>query len=133
MPKNADRSICVFFWSHNDLESNAEVRVEDDHHVQQVQDLHHVHHLQVRRGCVGSHGRGEEHGDGGGDVDVVLVVKSLRKAKRPVAVVSVGEPDKEKKKEEADKPEESKPLPACCRTCNSVVVWYDEPNVCSIL
>ncbi|CAL9126410.1 unnamed protein product [Musa textilis] len=56
-----------------------------------------------------------------GDVDVVLVVKALRKAKRPVAVVSVGEPDKEKK-EEADKPEESKPLPACCSTCNSVVV-----------
>ncbi|URE40460.1 Heavy-metal-associated domain [Musa troglodytarum] len=66
-----------------------------------------------------------------GDVDAVLIVKALRKKKRPAEVVSVGEPDKEKKEEK--KPEPSKPLPSCCTACKAVVVWYDEPNPCSIL
>ncbi|URE40457.1 Heavy-metal-associated domain [Musa troglodytarum] len=61
-----------------------------------------------------------------GDVDAVLIVKALRKKKRPAEVVSVGEPDKEKKEEK--KPEPSKPLPSCCTACKAVVVWYDEPN-----
>ncbi|CAD5165791.1 unnamed protein product [Musa acuminata subsp. malaccensis] len=73
-----------------------------------------------------------------GDVDVVLIVKALRKKNRPAQVVSVGEPDKEKKDEkkdekEDDKKEPSKPLPSCCTACKAVVVWYDEPNPCSIL
>lgn len=74
-----------------------------------------------------------------GDVDVVLIVKALRKKNRPAQVVSVGEPDKEKKdekkdeKKEDDKKEPSKPLPSCCTACKAVVVWYDEPNPCSIL
>ncbi|WOL11771.1 hypothetical protein Cni_G20535 [Canna indica] len=71
-----------------------------------------------------------------GTVDVVCMVKALRKAKRPAKVLSVGEPEKEEKKEEKkdEKKEEAKPLPACCRTCSTVVVWTsDEPNGCSIL
>ena len=81
----------------------------------------------VSKGCVGSHGRGEEHGDGGGGR------RCGARREGPEEGEEAGggrEPDKE---EEEDKQEESKPLPACCSTCNSVVVWYDEPNVCRIL
>lgn len=84
----------------------------------------------VSKGCVGSHGRGEEHGDGGGGR------RCGARREGPEEGEEAGggrEPDKEEKKEEEDKQEESKPLPACCSTCNSVVVWYDEPNVCRIL
>ncbi|RWV90545.1 hypothetical protein GW17_00047240, partial [Ensete ventricosum] len=70
-----------------------------------------------------------------GDVDVVLIVKALRKKKRPAQVVSVGEPGKEKEEEKKAEQEEepSKPLPSCCTACKVVVVWSDEPNPCSIL
>ncbi|CAL9072893.1 unnamed protein product, partial [Musa textilis] len=44
----------------------AEDRVEGQRHVHQVQDLHHDHHLQVRRDCFDRDGRGEEHGDDSG-------------------------------------------------------------------
>ncbi|CAL9131657.1 unnamed protein product [Musa textilis] len=44
----------------------AEDRVEGQHHVRQVQELHHDHHLQIPWGGVDNDGRGEKHGDGGG-------------------------------------------------------------------
>ncbi|CAL9126612.1 unnamed protein product [Musa textilis] len=62
-----------------------------------------------------------------GVVDAVLIVKALRKAKKPAEIVSVGEPDK--KKEEKKDP--CKLLP-CCNACRPVILWQDEPNICTI-
>lgn len=81
-----------------------------------------------------------------GDVDVVLIVKALRKAGKAVEIVSVG-PEKEEKKEEKkddDKKDEKKDdkckeLPPCCHACHPVglgtVVLYEEeqPFGCAIL
>lgn len=70
-----------------------------------------------------------------GVVDAVLIVKALRKAKKPAEIVSVGEPDKkDDKKEEKkdDKKEDPCKLPPCCNACRPVMIWQDEPNICTI-
>ncbi|XP_020108899.1 heavy metal-associated isoprenylated plant protein 39-like [Ananas comosus] len=81
-----------------------------------------------------------------GDVDVVLIVKALRKAGKAAEIVSVG-PEKEEKKEEKEeekkkeekKDDKCKELPPCCPACRPVsfgtVVLYEEeqPFGCAIL
>lgn len=59
-----------------------------------------------------------------GDVDAVLIVKALRKAKKQAEIVTVGQPDK--------KPEANKNLPRCCRACTYVVYDDYQPNLCII-
>ncbi|XP_074557484.1 heavy metal-associated isoprenylated plant protein 43-like [Curcuma longa] len=76
-----------------------------------------------------------------GVVDAVLIVKALRKAKKPAEIVTVGEPDKPpEKKPEEKKPDEKKPddkdpcknLPPCCKAC-TYVVYDDYQPLCIIL
>ncbi|WOL11773.1 hypothetical protein Cni_G20537 [Canna indica] len=61
-----------------------------------------------------------------GDVDAVLVVKALRKAKRPALIASVGE----NKKEEKDDKDACKKLIECCNACRPApAIWYiEEPS-----
>ncbi|CAL9747693.1 unnamed protein product [Musa acuminata subsp. burmannicoides] len=66
-----------------------------------------------------------------GVVDAVLIVKALRKAKKPAEIVSVGEPDKKKEEKKDDKKDPCK-LPPCCNACRPVMIWQDEPNICTI-
>ncbi|KAG6483114.1 heavy metal-associated isoprenylated plant protein 2-like isoform X2 [Zingiber officinale] len=77
-----------------------------------------------------------------GIVDVVLIVKALRKAKKPAEIVTVGEPDKpdsgkkpdaEKKKPDAEKkPDPYKDLPPHCKACTYVVYDDYQSNQCII-
>ncbi|XP_074586803.1 heavy metal-associated isoprenylated plant protein 2-like [Curcuma longa] len=64
-----------------------------------------------------------------GTVDAVLIVKALRKAKKPAEIVTVGKPD-EKKDEEKEK--SCKDLPPCCRACTYAVYDDYQPNLCII-
>ncbi|XP_074587792.1 heavy metal-associated isoprenylated plant protein 2-like [Curcuma longa] len=71
-----------------------------------------------------------------GTVDAVLIVKALRKAKKPAEIVTLEKPEKkdEKKPEKKDekKPESCKDLPPCCRACTYVVYDDYQPNLCII-
>uniref|UniRef100_A0A6V7QWF4 Uncharacterized protein n=1 Tax=Ananas comosus var. bracteatus TaxID=296719 RepID=A0A6V7QWF4_ANACO len=94
--------------------------------------------INCDRDTIAGVGRGEEHADGGGDVDVLRVGKELKKAGKAVEVVSV-EPKREEKKEEKEASGTSKLLPPCCSTCRSHglshVVFVEEllPFGCNIL
>ncbi|KAG6485069.1 heavy metal-associated isoprenylated plant protein 43-like [Zingiber officinale] len=72
-----------------------------------------------------------------GAVDAVLIVKALRKAKKPAEIVTVGEPDKPpEKKPEEKKPDDKNPcknLPPCCKACTYYVVYDDYQPLCIIL
>nr|XP_029117596.1 heavy metal-associated isoprenylated plant protein 43-like isoform X2 [Elaeis guineensis] len=78
-----------------------------------------------------------------GDADPVTIVEKLRKIRKAVAIVSVGEnTEPEAKHEPKPKPEPEpelnpcRPLPHCCRSCQPVAIGYvsyDDWNLCSIL
>ncbi|XP_074558151.1 heavy metal-associated isoprenylated plant protein 43-like [Curcuma longa] len=70
-----------------------------------------------------------------GAVDAVLIVKALRKAKKPAEIVTVGEPDKpDEKKPDEKKPDDDpcKNLPPYCKAC-TYVVYDDYQPLCIIL
>ncbi|XP_074586825.1 heavy metal-associated isoprenylated plant protein 2-like [Curcuma longa] len=77
-----------------------------------------------------------------GTVDAVLIVKALRKAKKPAEIVTVGQPDKPaddkkpdagKKPDAVMKPEPCKDLPQQCKACTYVVYDDYQPNQCIII
>ncbi|CAL9079545.1 unnamed protein product [Musa textilis] len=67
-----------------------------------------------------------------GNVDATLIVKALRKAKKTVDIVKVGEASKdmEEKKKKVDLCTTSQ---SHCSSCRPVMVVYDETKGCSIL
>ncbi|RWW78303.1 hypothetical protein BHE74_00013476, partial [Ensete ventricosum] len=68
-----------------------------------------------------------------GNVDATLIVKALRKAKKAVDIVSVGEAGKDTEEKPKKKVELCTTSQSYCSSCRPVVVVYDETKGCSIL